>query len=102
LYNLILELVIERDQHPDLVATVIDRLLEPRLEAIMGAMRRAAGRGEIRPGAASELLARVGPALVIQQRLHLGTLPDRDEIDDIVDNVLLPALGARREPNSSD
>ena len=92
LTNLILELMIDRDQHPQLASTVIDKLLEPRLEAIMTAMRRASRRGEIRPAAVSELIARVGPALIIQQRLYDATLPTEREITDIVDTVLLPAM----------
>lgn len=93
LTNLILELATDRERHPELTSTVIDTLLEPRLDSIMTAMRRAARRGEIRATAVSELLARVGPALIIQQRLYNGTLPTPSEITAIVDTVLLPALG---------
>lgn len=93
LTNLILELMVDRGRHQQLASAVIDKLLEPRLEAIITAMRRASRRGEIRPGAVSELIARVGPALIIHQHLYDGTLPTPREIDDIVDTVLLPAIG---------
>jgi AcrR family transcriptional regulator len=95
LYTLITELIVERQQHPDLAAAVIDNLLEPRLDAIMAALRRAARRGEIRPGVVSELLARTGPALIIHQQLSDGSRPTKREIEDIVDTVLLPALVRR-------
>ena len=35
-----------------------------------------------------------GPALVIHQQLHYGSAPSHAEITEIVDRVLLPALGA--------
>jgi len=57
-------------------------------------LRRAARRGEIRPGVVTSLLAQTGPALVINQQLHYGSPPSQAEITEIVDRVLLPALGA--------
>ncbi len=99
LFALIVELIGERPRNPALVKQVIDTVQEPRLDAIMTALRRAARRGEIRPGAATELLARVGPALIIHQQLHDGRLPTEAEIADITDTVILPALGpAPRQP----
>jgi AcrR family transcriptional regulator len=91
-YVVILESILEREQDPGLAAKLIDTLLEPRLRAIMEALRRAARRGEIPIARASELLARVGPALVVHQLLQYGALPSQREVIDIVDVVLLPAL----------
>jgi AcrR family transcriptional regulator len=90
---LIVEMVLQRDRHPEAAQAVIESLLEPRLDAIMAALRRAARRGEIRPGAVSSLLAQTGPALVVHQQLNYGTPPSRAEVTEIVDRVLLPALG---------
>jgi AcrR family transcriptional regulator len=92
LYATILEMKLIHRQHSEIAATVIDTLLEPRMRAIMAAMRAGARRGEARPAAVSELLVRVGPALVIQQLLQFGTPPTAAEITDIVDQVLLIAL----------
>lgn len=94
LFTVILEMILERQRQPDVAASVIDTLLEPRLRAIMDALRRAARRGDVRPASVSELLVRVGPALVIQQQLQYGSLPTEQEIIEIVDKVLLPALRA--------
>ena len=91
---LIVETVLHRDRHPQAAQAVIESLLEPRLDAIMAALRRAARRGEIRPGADTSLLAQTGPALIVHQQLHYGTPPSRAEVTEIVDRVLLPALGA--------
>ncbi len=94
LYALIVEMVLHRDRHPRAAEAIIETLLEPRLDAITAALRRAAKRGEIRPGAITGLLAQTGPALVIHQQLHYGSPPSETEITEIVDRVLLPALGA--------
>jgi AcrR family transcriptional regulator len=77
LYALIVEMVLQRDRHPQAAEAVIESLLEPRLDAISAALRRAARRGEIRPGAVTSLLAQTGPALVINQQLHYGSPPAR-------------------------
>ena len=86
--------MLQRDRHPQAAEAVIESLLKPRLDAISAALRRAARRGEIRPGAVTSLLAQTGPALVIHQQLHYGSPPSQAEITEIVDRVLLPALGA--------
>lgn len=96
LYGTILEMMLEQKGNSDVAGAVVDTLLEPRMHALMAAMRRAARRGEVRPAVVSELLVRVGPALVIQQLLQYGTPPTTPEIVDIVDRVLLPALRADR------
>lgn len=94
LYALIVEMALHRDKHPRAAEAIIETLLEPRLDAITAALRRAAKRGEIRPGAITVLLAQTGPALVINQQLHYGSPPSEVEVVEIVDRVLLPALGA--------
>jgi AcrR family transcriptional regulator len=94
LYALIVEMALHRDKHPRAAEAIIETLLEPRLDAITAALRRAAKRGEIRPGAITGLLAQTGPALVINQQMHYGSPPSPAEITEIVDRVLLPALTA--------
>lgn len=84
-------MALHRDRHPRAAEAIIESLLEPRLDAITAALRRAAKRGEIRPGAVTGLLAQTGPALVIHQQMHYGSPPSQAEITEIVDRVLLPA-----------
>lgn len=94
LYALITEMALHRDKHPRAAEAIIEVLLEPRLDAITAALRRAAKRGEIRPSSITGLLAQTGPALVINQQMHYGSPPSETEITEIVDRVLLPALTA--------
>jgi AcrR family transcriptional regulator len=98
LYALIVEMMLYRDRHPRAAEAIIETLLEPRLDAISAALRRAARRGEIRPGVITGLLAQTGPALVINQLMHYSSPPGQAEIGEIVDRVLLPALGAAAAP----
>jgi AcrR family transcriptional regulator len=94
LYALIVEMALHRDRHPRAAEAIIETLLEPRLDAVTAALRRAAKRGEIRPAVITGLLAQTGPALVIHQQMHYGSPPSETEITEIVDRVLLPALNA--------
>jgi hypothetical protein len=102
LYGTILEMMLEHKGSSEIAGAVSDTRREPRMHAIMAAMRRAARRGEVRPAVVSELLVRVGPALVIQQLLQYGTPPTAREIVDIVDRVLMPALRADRVEDNKD
>jgi AcrR family transcriptional regulator len=61
-------------------------------------LRRAADRGELRPEADGQLVAEVGPALLVQRCLTEG-LPIPDEfVVSVLDNVIMPLLTAPREP----
>ena len=74
---------------------MITHLIQPRLARLAVAVRRAVDRGEIPPPVSVELIARVGPAMVLQHALEHGQAPSAAEIADIVDLVVLPLLGAR-------
>lgn len=85
-------LIEERHRDPELAETVITRLIEPRLARLAQAIQRAARRGEIPTPTSVELIARAGPAMILQHELQFGQIPTDTEIADIVDIVLLPAL----------
>ena len=74
LYALIVEMVLQRDRHPQAAEAVIESLLEPRLDAISAALRRAAP-------------ARRDPA----GRRHQPACPDRARAGD-------PPATALRQP----
>jgi hypothetical protein len=88
-------LIEERHRDPELAETVITRLIEPRLARLTHAIQCAVRRGEIPAPASVELIARAGPAMVLQHELQFGRSPRTLTIADIVDIVLLPALQAR-------
>ena len=79
-------------REPALRAAFVDKLIMPRLKAIVAILRQGASSGEIDPEAPENLLARTGPALILQQFILTGEAPDRAEIVSIVDDVLMPLL----------
>jgi hypothetical protein len=74
-----------------LTALVRDQVVEPRQQLILNVLLKAAARGEIRAEAAVPVLARTGPALILQHTLLHCTPPARPYLEDIIDRVILPA-----------
>jgi AcrR family transcriptional regulator len=69
-----------------------DRLIAARIELVRSAVERAADRGEIDRSAITPLAIRTGPALVLQGVLMTGRPPSADELEQIVDQIVLPIL----------
>ncbi|WP_181763841.1 TetR/AcrR family transcriptional regulator [Streptomyces albidus (ex Kaewkla and Franco 2022)] len=88
--------VIVDGRHPALVSAIDERLIQPRIQLIVDVMRRAADRGEISSAAPVLLAGRVGPAMIIQQQLLRGWPLSEDGIREVIDYIILPALGAGR------
>jgi AcrR family transcriptional regulator len=86
-----------------LIALLRERVLEPRLQVVLDVLLRAAGRGQIRAEAAVPILARTGPALMLQHLVLFGAPPPRSQIEDIIDRVVLPAARPdRTAPRATD
>jgi AcrR family transcriptional regulator len=81
---------IDRD-HP-FARLLHQRVKEPRKQMFLNLLRRAADRGQVRPEAASPLVAEVGPALVMQRFLTDGPPVSDDYVVSVVDDVVLPLL----------
>ena len=77
---------------PELRDAFASRVVEPRLRTVHEILRRGAERGEIDPARISVLVARAGPALVIETFLLTGSPPPADELARIVDTVVLPLV----------
>jgi AcrR family transcriptional regulator len=81
---------IDRD-HP-FARLLHQRVKEPRKRMFLTLLQRAADRGQVRPEAANQLVAEVGPALVMQRFLADGPpVPDAYVVS-VVDDVLVPLL----------
>jgi AcrR family transcriptional regulator len=76
----------------DIVRAIHSRVIEPRREMMVDVLRRGVDRGEVRPGAATRLVAEVGPALIVQTFLEDGPPVTRTSIDAILDQVVMPLL----------
>ncbi|WP_328722915.1 TetR/AcrR family transcriptional regulator C-terminal ligand-binding domain-containing protein [Streptomyces sp. NBC_00247] len=70
------------------------RVMDPCHERIVEVLRAGVGRGRLRPGADSEMVATVGPAMIVHYVVHQGpTVPD-DYLGSIVDDILMPLVKA--------
>jgi AcrR family transcriptional regulator len=74
-----------------LISLIRERVLEPRLQIVLDVLLKGVARGQIRAEAAVPILARTGPALMLQHLVLFGAPPPRAQIEDIVDRVILPA-----------
>ncbi|ROQ16627.1 MULTISPECIES: TetR-like C-terminal domain-containing protein [unclassified Curtobacterium] len=84
-------LLLERERRPEMWQRIVALLIEPRQRLVTEAFGRAAARGEIPSSAVSPSRVSAGAALVLARHLTTGPL-SRDDIVEVVDDVVLPAL----------
>lgn len=89
----VLRAVIVEGRHPELVAAIDEQLIQPRIQLIVSAMRRAADRGEISLASPVLLVSQVGPAMIVHRQLLGGGPMSEADVEEIVDRLILPALG---------
>ncbi|MFE3200259.1 TetR/AcrR family transcriptional regulator [Embleya sp. NPDC059237] len=68
------------------------RVSAPARQMMLDVLRAGEARGEVRPGAATPLIARVGIAVVVYQNLTGRDGLDDAFIEQVVDEVLLPLV----------
>lgn len=68
------------------------QVIAPRVRVVMGILQRAAERGEIDASRVDELVARTGPALVVETYLLTGAPPAPNELSRILETVVIPLL----------
>lgn len=71
---------------------VVEHVVEPCTRMIHEVLLRAAERGEVRPEAASEVVASSGPALLTHYSLVHGPLLPDDYVLAVADQVVLPLV----------
>ena len=71
-----------------------ERMIEPRTQVIRSIFDRAVTRGEISTERNLDLLVSLFPALMIQQVLVTGELPDTDFASRVIHDVILPLATA--------
>jgi AcrR family transcriptional regulator len=82
----------EHEHAKQFFALVHQKVLEPGRRISAEVLRRGIERGEVRPDADVELLADVGPALMMYRSKVAGGEISADYPDRVVDEVLLPML----------
>jgi AcrR family transcriptional regulator len=80
---------------PELAALIDQRFQAPRREFLMSLLRRGVERGEVRPGAATDLVADVLPS-VLTHRVILQREPLTEPvIRDIMEQIMIPLVEVR-------
>jgi AcrR family transcriptional regulator len=80
---------------------VRERMIEPRTKVIRAIFERAVERGEVSTERNLDLLVALFPALMIQQVLITGELPDTDFSTRVMNDVILPLATASTSPLNS-
>lgn len=71
-----------------------ERIIDPRTQVIRTIFERAVARGEVSTERNLDLLVSLFPALMIQQVLVTGELPDTDFASLVINDVILPLATA--------
>jgi AcrR family transcriptional regulator len=87
----------EAHLHPLLLAGFKARVLEPRFDVLTALLRDAADRGEISPERLTPVVLEVLHALIIKRTLLETRDPTEQDITEMIDEVLLPLLGAGQQ-----
>lgn len=80
---------------PELAKMIDDRFQAPRRAALVGLLKRGVARGEVRPEAATELVADVIPAVLSHRVIMLRESLSERDIAAIIAQVLIPLVEAR-------
>lgn len=82
----------EINRSPKLRRVAEERFLAPRIRAATAIFERAVERGEIRAGAVTPYVVHAGPALILHFSVVWGRKLSRKDVEDIVDQVIMPAV----------
>jgi AcrR family transcriptional regulator len=80
---------------PELARMIDDRFQAPRREAMLGLLRRGVKRGEVRPGAATVLVADVLPAILSHRVIMQREPVTEKHLRDIMEQVFIPLIEVR-------
>ena len=85
-------LMSETERDESFARLLHERVKEPRKRMFLDLLARGAARGQVRPAAATPLVAEVGPALVMQRFLADGAPVPDDYVVSVVNDVVMPLL----------
>ena len=85
-------LMSETERDESFARLLHERVKEPRKRMFLNLLARGAERGQVRPEAVTQLVADVGPALVMQRFLAEGASVSDAYVVSVVDDVVMPLL----------
>lgn len=80
---------------PDLARLIDSRFQAPRRAAMLHLLQRGVERGEVRPGAVTELVADVLPAVLTHRVLLQRERLTESDIGEIIEQILIPLIEVR-------
>lgn len=80
---------------PELAKLIDDRFQAPRRAALLGLLQRGVARGEVRPAAATQLVADVIPAVLFHRVVMQREPLSERNIDEIIEQIFIPLVEAR-------
>lgn len=80
---------------PELARAIDDRFQGPRREYLLRLLRRGVERGEVRPGAATVIVADVLPAVLTHRMIMQRQSVTARDLKEIMEQVLLPLIEPR-------
>lgn len=80
---------------PELARLVDERFQAPRREFVVNVLRRGVERGEVRPDAATPLVADVIPAILSHRVIMMREKLTKRDITEILEKVFLPLVAVR-------
>ncbi len=86
---------LEATSDPELAALVDQQFQAPRRAAMLALLRRGVARGEVRPEAATTVVADVLPAVLTHRLLMQGEQVSATEIETIIEQVMIPLVSVR-------
>lgn len=94
--QVVTRLVAMQTTTPQLTEAVTAVVVRPWVEVNRTVLQRAMDRGQVRPDVDIALLAQVLPSLATHRVVVERAVLDREHLERLIDQVLLPALGAAR------
>ncbi|GAB3580426.1 TetR/AcrR family transcriptional regulator [Calidifontibacter terrae] len=85
---------IDRDEQ--LALAYRERFIGPKKVASRAIFERARDRGEVCPGLDLDLIAAALPAIVLHQSVVMGEDPTSELVEQVIDQIILPACNQRR------
>jgi AcrR family transcriptional regulator len=85
----------ESTSDPELARAIDDRFQAPRRAALVDLLRRGVERGEVRPEAATPLIADLLPAVLTHRVILQREQIDETDITAIVEQILIPLIEVR-------
>ena len=94
--------MLERHRHPQLVEALHARVFEPAGRRFTASVLRHYARlGRLDERLLTPVVEDIGEALVLKHAVDTGVEPDAERLAEIVDQAILPAVGAPSGPATS-